>query len=403
MKRLLFFSFLTLGNYILVQAQIISKFTWESSPVTTAVIGPNANSVSASATSSPGGSGGTNGLNAGTPTTDINLTFSSPSSLSLFDGLPGIDISVDFKRKENQASFFTRGASLDFGMNVGNLFVNLLYSNGVGGSVAVNSGTIAAIPSDNLFHTYRFTYDNSLGKATVQVDGVVKYSFTGVAGRSLYWTGAGNVVIGKLMDGAASNVAILDNMIISVPGTILPLTLLSFTGYFRNEEVYLNWSTDREVNTDHFEIEKSADALHFLTFQNVAAAGTNVLTRNYATVDPNPSIPDSYYRLKMVDQDGRFSYSPIVYISNKLDEKPVIYPNPATDHIWLQLTNSVAKNYQLTIYNIDGKRLALQSLNLIPGYHQIRISLPNNGSQNLLFITLSDEMGSKLLFKIVKQ
>jgi hypothetical protein len=403
MKKILLYSFLVIVTQMPVSAQIISKFTWETLPVTTAVVGPNANSVSTSATSSAGGTGVTKGLNAGTPTMDINLTFSSPASLALFDGLPGIDISVDFKRKEGTASFFTRGASLDFGITGGNLFVNYLYSNGAGGSVAVNSGTIAAVPTDNLFHNYRFTYDNSLGKATVRVDGAIVYTFTGVAGRAIYWTGAGNVVIGKLMDGSGSNVTILDNMIISVPGTLLPLTLLSFSANLNNNTVYLNWSTGTEINTDHFEIEKSADGIHFLAFQQVAAAGGISLTQKYIATDPNPSYDDTYYRLKMVDKDGKFTYSPVVHISKHNGEKPVIYPNPAKDHVWLKFNNSITQNYTLSIYTTDSKKLSTESLKLAPGFHQVNVKLPDSGGPQLLFITLNDEGGLKQVFTVVKQ
>ena len=48
-------------------AQVISQFNFDSDPVTTAAVGPDATSVSGSALSDVGGVGGTNGLNAGLP------------------------------------------------------------------------------------------------------------------------------------------------------------------------------------------------------------------------------------------------------------------------------------------------------------------------------------------------
>jgi hypothetical protein len=76
------------------RAQIVSQFNWNSNPITTAVIGPNAISAGATATSSPGGVGGTNGLNPGAPSpaSDINLTI--PNTAGVFDQ-PNIDISID--------------------------------------------------------------------------------------------------------------------------------------------------------------------------------------------------------------------------------------------------------------------------------------------------------------------
>src|SRR5262249_40377621 len=86
------------------QAQVLSKFTWNANPITTADIGPNGSVAPATAASSvPGGAGGTNGL---TPNgQNINMTL--PGSTFT---VPGLDISVDFLKRENGASFFTLGS-----------------------------------------------------------------------------------------------------------------------------------------------------------------------------------------------------------------------------------------------------------------------------------------------------
>ncbi len=134
MKRILPFILLLIA--FSSKAQIISQFTWDTNPVTKAAVGPNALSSSAKATSSTGGLNGTNGLNPGTPSTDINLTLDGS-----YYNVPGLEISLNFKREESEASFFRRGSNFDFGMSGGNLYANFKLTSGAS-TITVNSGSV---------------------------------------------------------------------------------------------------------------------------------------------------------------------------------------------------------------------------------------------------------------------
>jgi len=95
---ILFLSFLLLVLAVNSQA-LLSRFTWESAPVTKAVIGPDAISVSNAATSSTGGVAGTKGLNPGAGSVNIDLVL--PGS---YFNVPAIDIS---DVKKTRLPFFT--------------------------------------------------------------------------------------------------------------------------------------------------------------------------------------------------------------------------------------------------------------------------------------------------------
>ncbi|WP_315820969.1 hypothetical protein [Paraflavitalea speifideaquila] len=112
-------------------------------------------------------------------------------------------------------------------------------------------------------------------------------------------------------------------------GNTLPLHLLSFTGRRTNNGVDLKWVTDNEVNTAHFDIEKSADGVRFAKIAQVEAR--NLAGRNeYAFTDGQPLNRMAYYRLKQVDLDGRFTLSPIISIRNNVGELVFsLSPNPA--------------------------------------------------------------------------
>ncbi|HMI61352.1 MAG TPA: hypothetical protein VK518_10595, partial [Puia sp.] len=147
-------------------AQVVSQFTWDNSPVTNAVVGPNATGYGGFATSVSGGVGGTNGLAANGH--DINMTMAG----STFNTMPGIDISIDFARRENGASFFTLG-NLDFGIATGAIYVKFTVN--IGGTITpMNSNAGFVAPNDGAFHTYRFVYNNVTGIGTLSLDGVTK-------------------------------------------------------------------------------------------------------------------------------------------------------------------------------------------------------------------------------------
>lgn len=338
-----------------VKAQVLSQFTWNSNPVTTAAVGPNATSVSGSAVSSPGGVGGTNGLNAGLPTADINLTI--PTGGGLFD-VSGIDVSIDYQRDESVGNFFTRGSSLIIS-GASNLSVSYRVDNGAGGFNTVTSGNVYAIPNDNTFRTYRFVYLPTTGTGSLFVNGTSVWTNDGPDNRSMYWTGSGNIVIGALLDGASQNQTFLDNLIIgAVTSSPLPIELLRFeAGIFINQ-VELFWETATEKNNHYFEVERSANVEQWETIGQVKGAGNSSSRKYYSFVDGSPIIGTSYYRLKQTDFDGRFSYSSIRSVSvEKYKEAELkVYPNPTKSDIHIQ--SNTLKKEDVLFFDVLGKEVS---------------------------------------------
>ncbi|MBU6123380.1 FG-GAP-like repeat-containing protein, partial [Hymenobacter siberiensis] len=113
----------------------------------------------------------------------------------------------------------------------------------------------------------------------------------------------------------------------------LPVELTDFTATALTHAVRLQWRTASEKNTARFDVERSGDGTAFDLLGKVAAAGTSTTPREYALTDAQlpAGIATLYYRLKQVDQDGSFSYSPVHSV--RLSEAAaglVLYPNPAT-------------------------------------------------------------------------
>jgi len=398
MKRILPFILLLIA--FSSKAQIISQFTWDTNPVTKAAVGPNALSSSAKATSSTGGLNGTNGLNPGTPSTDVNLTLDGS-----YYNVPGLEISLNFKREESEASFFRRGSNFDFGMSGGNLYANFKLTSGAS-TITVNSGSIYSIPNDHAFHSYKFKYDYATGVANIMVDGAIVYTYAGVAGRPQNWAGAGNPVIGASMDATGRNIAVLDNFIIqnSANPVALPMSLLSFDAIAKKNIVQLSWTTTREFNAASIEVERSADGSNFSKIQKQLAAGGYNVTNAYSSNDMSPVAGTNYYRLKMIDNDGKFTYSEVRKVQFSVISAAQVFPNPATSYVMISLSSVEKANYTCSIYSIDGALLKSMNLSVSAGVQNSKVDLSQMNYKGIIMIQLKDENGNSAgSFRIIKK
>jgi hypothetical protein len=145
--------------------------------------------------------------------------------------------------------------------------------------------------------------------------------------------------------------------ILGISGT-LPLRLLSFTAARQGDNALLEWQTTNEVNTSHFELERSK-ATDAAVFEKIGAttAANNGGTHSYSFTDNTPAKGTNYYRLKQVDRDGRYSYSHIaslLFESN--DTKLNIYPNPAKNTITIAYAGN-QKTVRLSIFDGGGRQV----------------------------------------------
>ena len=304
------FSFL----FSLAHSQVISRFTWDSNPLTTAIVGPNAISAGSSATCSAGGVGGTFGLNPGLPKTDINLTI--PNTGGVFD-VPNIDISIDYRRNESTASLIKRGNfTFNSGNNPGTFLVVYRVDNGTTAGQTV-TGTGYAVPNDNTYRNFRFTYDNCAGIGKMYVDNSVVWTSTATPGKNLYWNGDGNMVIGQDMDGNGNNIVNLDNFVMkNFPCSTLPIELISFTAENEGQKNILKWITATELNTDYFIVQRSEDGIHWTDLNKTKAAGNSMNKKYYISYDSDPPEQINYYRLTQTDISGATEKFSIVAVDN---------------------------------------------------------------------------------------
>jgi hypothetical protein len=133
----------------------------------------------------------------------------------------------------------------------------------------------------------------------------------------------------------------------------LPITLEYFTARKNTAtSSILNWKTTQEINTAFFDVERSNDAVGFKKIGAVRAAGNSNIGIEYSFIDNNPFQGINYYRLKQMDIDGRFTYTPVRHVLfDKLDAATVkYYPNPTNGILTIEL--AAINSNEIRVINI---------------------------------------------------
>ena len=149
-------------------------------------------------------------------------------------------------------------------------------------------------------------------------------------------------------------------------GNVIPVELTSFEARTVGNRVELLWETAGEINTSHFEVERSQQtAAGNTAFEKIGeekAAGRSSTSLMYGPVtDAGVSLGNTYiYRLKMVDLDGKFEYSSEVKVTIGGDGSSWLgeaVPNPAAYESILNFTIGEGGNVELSVFDLSGRKV----------------------------------------------
>jgi len=154
---------------------------------------------------------------------------------------------------------------------------------------------------------------------------------------------------------------------------LLPTTLQELKVNYLDGVAHLSWITEQETNSSHFEIERSKDGAVFTKLGNVAAAGFSSHTKNYAFNDIYPETGVNYYRLKMLDKDGKFVYSNRVSVTVTIKGNKVtaVYPAPFTNKLNIAIANETTASATIELFDNAGKRVAASTKTVQKGINNI--------------------------------
>jgi uncharacterized repeat protein (TIGR01451 family) len=186
-----------------------------------------------------------------------------------------------------------------------------------------------------------------------------------------------------------------------VQNLVLPLQLLSFTAQRNNATNLLKWSTADEINTDHFEIQRSSNGKDFSAIGSVQSLNNGKITNNYQYTDNSPLKGVNFYRLKMVDKDGKYSYSSIKSINNASSFDVTVYPNPVKNDLVLDFISEKNLDMQLQIVNAEGRMIFSGKITVAAGESKQTINA-STFSTGSYFIKLISSEGETAL-RFIKQ
>ena len=167
----------------------------------------------------------------------------------------------------------------------------------------------------------------------------------------------------------------------------LPVELISFCAYSKENLVCLAWSTSTELNNFGFEIERKSlnvETGHALSPQNptyaawdligfVSGAGNSNSVKEYSFIDKDIKRGKYQYRLKQIDNDGTFTFSEVIEVDIALPTQFRLeqnYPNPFNPTTTIEYQIPVNSHVILELYSITGEKVTtLIDSELEAGYY----------------------------------
>lgn len=210
---------------------------------------------------------------------------------------------------------------------------------------------------------------------------------------ALYTAAGGNLVTDK----DVANHARLVNSTIDIGGyefdaSILPLKFGVVAAAQDNDDAILSWQTFNAYNTSYFDIEFSTDGVHFDKIATMSSVNTASYTYTYKHF--LPAGTQLYYRIKQIDLNGAFSYSPVAKLLMSKKTALLVYPNPAAEIIFIKNT-AVSNSSQIQIISSDGKVYLQQKAaanmqfnikHLEPGMYILRLVNEDKTFRSVAFI-----------------
>lgn len=158
----------------------------------------------------------------------------------------------------------------------------------------------------------------------------------------------------------------------------------------------LEWETESELNSSHFEIERSETGRDWVAIGLVPAKNIPGESAEYLYTDQNITAKRIYYRLKMTDRDSTFAYSQIRSVAFGTESEVAAYPNPVGSEGDIQILLGEKGIKSVRIYDLAGK-LVLKS-----GIADVKVNVQElPAGKYILHIEMQD--GSKISRTILKK
>lgn len=221
-----------------------------------------------------------------------------------------------------------------------------------------------------------------------------------------YWLAAGTpaslTVIGNTGTVKALGLTEFCPYALARTGLPLPIKLISFDAVkISSSSSRLSWELAACCSSAaRFEIERSTDARNYSLLSSLPGSETN---RFYAYTDTRLARGITYYRLKMIDADGKITYSNVVALIN--DKAGLLIttlaPNPVQSQATLSITNAGTGPVQFAIYDLRGR--VVQQWQGNAGEGSTRFTLQLGGLRAGVYHLLATGAGARSVYRFIKQ
>jgi hypothetical protein len=192
-----------------------------------------------------------------------------------------------------------------------------------------------------------------------------------------------------------------------IPEGVFPVELSSFASNVNGRNVQLNWETKTEKNSDKFVIErKTIDA----TWEAMGSVKASVLSnspKQYSFVDNNLQSGKYQYRLKMVDNDGSYSYSSVEAAEVAVPKDFALsqnYPNPFNPSTKIDYQLPVDAKVILEVYNIAGQKVSeLVNQEQSAGYYTVDFGASKLSSGVYIYRIVASDKATGNNFSLIKK
>jgi len=221
---------------------------------------------------------------------------------------------------------------------------------------SVIGGTDATTPSTDAIAA--FQVDQSANSATADFD----------AFKAAYGTGGGSIAVNSAFAWAQ----------LSPAGGPLAIKIDYFNASKGSVANTLNWSAECSSSLATFEIERSADGKNFTTINSITASQARCASP-FSYDDASPLAGTNFYRIKMVDIDGRISYTAIVKVGNQQKDIQLVgvLPNPVTNAAQLSIATTKKDNVELSVVSLEGKVVYKKSVQVQSGSSIVSLDVAN--------------------------
>ena len=195
----------------------------------------------------------------------------------------------------------------------------------------------------------------------------------------------------------------IDQTLNVVESTPLPVVLDYFNAQSGISGITLNWQTSLEINHDHFVVERSADDYTFEEIGKRLSKSAQSDTCRYSFLDADPIPGISFYRLKQVDQDGKFIYSGWVEVSWNPDRQwDIQCLAPSTgDAIKILVLSPVRDILSLEFIDLNGKTVHKSQFEVDAGKQILDLDVQSLSSGLYVLASHFQKAGQSLVNKVL--